>query len=138
MDVEVEVTARTEDAGSDLVLLEWFGRGAEPIRLATDFHPVVLRIDGEMCRSVLPEQTDAFDFRAHMSDASVAALMRQNSEWKASKVGGVEAYAEILRGVYSDPLVLCLASGPTSETCLDPARGQALRSLGIAVSDPGH
>ncbi len=138
LDADLAVTARADEAGTEVVLLEWHMPGQPTSRRAADFHPVLLRVDGDSCESLLPENTDSFSLAAEVSEPVLRELMRENSAWKAEQVGGTETYADILRGTYSDPLTACRADGLSDGGCLDDARARALREIGISVVDPAR
>ncbi|MEM6288697.1 MAG: hypothetical protein AAF845_16285, partial [Bacteroidota bacterium] len=133
LDATFDETARVERAGVAFVLLEAVSRTASRVEIANSFRPVLLRVEADACESLLPEQTDAFDIGNHVSEADEAALYLQNTEWKAGRVGGLDAYVAFLLPDGAETLVEC-ADDDDLGFCVMPPRAEALRTLGVTVS----
>lgn len=135
LDAAFDETARVEEGGATYALVEWVPTNASRVEIANSFHPVLLRIKGEGCESLLAESTDSFDIGQHVSDAALRSLYLQNTEWKAERVGGLEDYVAFLQPDGEDTLVEC-GEDDDLGACVDGPRAEALRTLCVEVQPP--
>lgn len=138
LDADIDVTARADDGDGEVVLLEWHTRDVSPFRIAADFHPILLRLAGGACESLLPEQSDAFSLGEFVSEPVLQELLLENTEWKARRVGGVAAYQGFLEEAYGGALVACPARSDELGVCVDADSARALRAVGVAVAEPAR
>lgn len=133
----VELTARADDGDEELVLLEYVPHGDATPMSVVSFRPVLLRVQGDTCESLLPERTDSFDLRVYARPPVLRELLRESAAWHAERVGGTAAYSELLAEGYGGTLAEC-ADRSELGFCVDPDRAEALRAIGVTVVLPGR